>query len=106
MSWFDHLVVRTLPAVPRPVVGLVARRYVAGADAGDAVAETRRLMEAGACATLDILGESVTASDRAAEFTRQYIGLFSQITQLQLDSTVSVKLSMLGLNLDRAFCTD
>jgi proline dehydrogenase len=105
MSWFDHLVVRSLPLIPRPVVGLVARRYVAGATPDDAVAETRKLMGSGACATLDILGESVAARDRASEFTRQYISLFSQIRQLDLDSTVSVKLSMLGLTLDLAFCT-
>ena len=106
MSWFDQLVVRSLPAIPRPVVGLVARRYVAGESADNAVAEVRRLMADDACGTLDILGESVTARPRAEDFTRQYIGLFSLIRQLDLDSTVSVKLSMLGLTFDHAFCTD
>jgi proline dehydrogenase len=106
MSLFDRLVLGSLPFIPRPLVHFVAHRYVAGASADEAVAQVRRLMGDGACATLDILGESVSERASASEFTRQYIGLFSLVRQLDLDSTVSVKLSMLGLNIDQAFCAD
>lgn len=104
MSRFDRLLVRSLPYIPRPLVGFVARRYVAGDSEQQAIDTVRALMADGACSTLDILGESVTDRARAAQFTEQYSGLFSQLRQLDLDSTVSVKLSMLGLNLDRALC--
>lgn len=106
MSVLDRLLVGSLPFVPRAIVRLVARRYVAGDSMEQAIAEVRRLMADGACATLDILGESVTDRAHAARFTEQYSGLFSQLRQLGLDSTVSVKLSMLGLNFDRGLCTD
>src|SRR5262249_17695179 len=72
----------------------------AGATAEEAFATVRQLMTEGACATLDILGESVADAARATQFTRQYQELFPQIRALGLDSTVSVKLSMLGLELD------
>jgi proline dehydrogenase len=101
MSLLDRVLVTSLPLVPKPVVGLVAQRYVAGATAADALAAVRKLGHEGAASTLDILGESVKSSERATEFTRQYIALLGEVKAAGLDSTVSVKLSMLGLALSR-----
>ncbi len=104
MSLFTAIVVRTLPFVPRPIVGYVAKRYVAGARLEDAVRTIRELNAEGARATLDILGESVTAREKATEFTEGYIGLFDTIQREGLDATVSAKPTMLGLDIDPAFC--
>lgn len=104
MGFMTSLIVRTLPLVPKPIVGYVAKRYVAGAALEDAVRTIRALMAEGAMATIDILGESVSSREKAAEFTEGYIGLFDAIQREGLDATVSAKPTMLGLGIDEAFC--
>ena len=59
MSWFDRAVSFALPAVPKPVVRLFSRRYIAGSRMEDAFRVVRELKREGAMATLDILGEFV-----------------------------------------------
>lgn len=104
MGLFTSMVVRTLPLVPRPIVGYVAKRYVAGVALEDAVRTIRALMAEGAMATLDILGESVTSREKAAEFTDGYINLFDTIQREGLNATVSAKPTMLGLSIGEDYC--
>jgi len=104
MSLFSRLVIRVLPYIPKPVVGIAAKRYVAGETIDHAMDAIRLLNQEGAMATLDVLGEEVKARDRAIEFTAQYEKLFDVIESNSLDSNVSVKLTMLGLKIDEAFC--
>jgi proline dehydrogenase len=106
MGLFTRMIVAALPLVPKPIVGYVAKPYVAGAKLEDAIASIRQLNKDRACATLDILGESVTDRAKALAFTAQYKGLFDTIAQEKLDSNVSVKPTMLGLNIDEAFCRE
>ena len=104
MSLFTRMIVGMLPLVPKPIVGFVAKRYVAGVKLENAIDVIRQLDREGACATLDILGESVTDRGKAEWFTQQYIGLFETIKTHNLFSTVSVKPTMLGLNIDEGLC--
>lgn len=104
MNLVSKLVVRLLPIVPKGIVGFVAKRYVAGSKLDDAVRAIREINSQGASATLDILGESVTDTAKALDFTAQYIGLFDRIAEDHLDSTVSIKPTMLGLKIDPALC--
>ena len=104
MGLFSRMIVATLPYIPKPVVGLAAMRYVAGETVDRAVKAIKTLNAEGAMVTLDVLGEEVQSEARAELFTNQYIQLFSTISSKQLDSNVSVKLSMLGLKLDQDYC--
>jgi len=100
----SKLVVRLLPIVPKGIVGFVAKRYVAGNKLEDAVRTIRELNSQGASTTIDILGESVTDTAKSLDFTAQYIGLFDHVAEERLDSTVSIKPTMLGLKIDPALC--
>ena len=62
MTVFDRAIARTLPAVPRPVVQRLSRRYIAGSTCGEALDVVRRLNAAGKAATIDVLGESIDES--------------------------------------------
>lgn len=106
MSLFSRLVVVTLPAVPRALVGRIARRYVAGETREDAFSVIERLNAAGALATLDLLGEEVTDRGTAERAVKEYLRLFDEIERRGVRSNVSIKLSMLGLEIDEAFCRD
>ena len=106
MSLFNRLLVAGLPLVPRAIVGRVAARYVAGASLDDALRVVRELNQLGAMATLDLLGEEVSERDKALAAVDEYLRVFAAIQEQKLDSNVSIKLTMLGLKLDEAFCRD
>ena len=105
MGLFTRMIVGMLPLIPKPIVGFVAKRYVAGVKLENAIDIIRQLGREGACATLDILGEAVTKRAMAESFTKNYIGLFETIKREGLDSTVSVKPTMLGLKIDEGYCS-
>ena len=106
MSLFDRLVVWTLPAVPRFIVGKVASRYVSGETLADAVETIHRLNGEGAMATVDLLGEEVTEREKATTALAEYHRIFDAIREHGLDCNVSVKLTQLGLEIDEEFCRD
>jgi len=106
MGLFSRLVVTCLPVIPRPIVGLVAKRYVAGTTLDSALTTVRGLNDEGALATVDVLGESLPNLDKARQYVEEYLRLFAAIKAEGLNANVSTKPTMLGLNLDEAFCLD
>jgi len=84
----------------------MARRFVAGKTADAAMRAVRKLNEQQICTTLDILGEDVTDRDEATRCADAYIGLLERIAQDKVDSNVSIKLTMMGLEIDKQFCLD
>lgn len=106
MGWLSRLVVAGLPIVPKFLVGRVAARYVAGETLEDALDVVQRLNGEGAMATLDLLGEAVDDRAKAEAAVGEYIRIFDAIESRGLDANVSVKLTLLGLDVDEAFCRD
>ena len=104
MGLFNHLIVRTLPLVPRPLVGRVAARYVAGSSLDDAVRRVRELNALGAMATLDLLGEEVRERSVAEDATAECVHILEAIEREKIDSNLSIKLTLFGLKFDPAFC--
>lgn len=104
MSLFGRLVATTLPLAPRFLVGRVAARYVAGETLDEALATVRELNAQGAMATLDVLGEEVTERDKAIAATEEYLRIFDRIEEEGLDANASLKLTLLGLEIDEEFC--
>lgn len=106
MSLFSRLVVAMLPVIPKPIVGFVAKRYVAGETLEAAIDLVKQLNAEGAMVTMDVLGESVPNKEKALDYVEQYCHVFEAIEREQLDCNVSTKPTMLGLNLDESFCID
>lgn len=106
MSTFNRLLVTGLPAVPKPIVGKVASRYVAGETLADAVRAVRNLNQQGAMATVDVLGEEVKEREKALAAVDEYMRVFDTIAAEGLDSNVSIKPTLLGLKIDESFCRD
>lgn len=105
MSLMDKAVVLALPLVPKPIVGFFSKRYIAGSTRDDAFRVVHELGREGAMATLDILGEFISSLDQADANTRAYVDLVQQVAAQRLaEANVSVKLTALGLLLDRARC--
>jgi proline dehydrogenase len=106
MSAFNRLLVTGLPVVPKPLVGRVASRYVAGESLDDAIRVVRKLNEQGAMATLDVLGEEVSERGKATAAVEEYLRVFETIDREKVDSNISIKLTLLGLKIDEGFCRD
>ncbi|HWM93948.1 MAG TPA: proline dehydrogenase family protein [Thermoanaerobaculia bacterium] len=106
MSAFNRLLVTGLPVVPKPLVGRVASRYVAGEALADAVRVVRNLNQQGAMGTIDVLGEEVKEREKALAAVEEYLQVFDTIASEGLDSNVSIKLTLLGLKIDESFCRD
>jgi proline dehydrogenase len=86
--------------------GGFARRFIAGEDVDQALEATRALQAAGLRITLDHLGESVTSAAEADAATRTYLSLLDRIVAAGVERNVSLKLTQLGLSIDRATCLD
>ena len=106
MSLFDSLVKHGMPLVPKPIVGKVARRYVAGESLSDAVEEIRTLNDEGAMATVDVLGEEVNEHGKALDAVGEYVRLVEEIDRQGLDANISIKPTLLGLKIDEQLCSD
>jgi proline dehydrogenase len=106
LKLFDQAIVRMLPAVPRPVVRRLSAPYIAGPTLGDARATVAGLNAEGKLATVDVLGEEITRPAEAEAITQAYLDVLEAIETDGLDSSISVKLTGLGLKLDRALCRE
>jgi proline dehydrogenase len=83
-----------------------ARRFVAGESAAEAIEVARRIETSGMTHTLDYLGESVASMKDADAATRSYIALLQEIAAAGIGRNISLKLTQLGLTVDRATCVD
>ena len=83
-----------------------ARRFIAGETIDDAIAAVRRIEALGLHHTLDHLGESVTTLEATAACTAEYLTLMERVAGAGIERNVSLKLTQLGLDVDRAVCVD
>jgi proline dehydrogenase len=83
-----------------------ARRFIAGETVDEAIDAARRLETAGLAVTLDYLGESVASIGEADAATRAYLGVIDAIAASGIGRNVSLKLTQLGLTIDRATAVD
>ena len=103
---FSWLIRRGLPLVPKPIVGRVAKRYVAGETLEHALSTIEQLARDGAMATMDLLGEEVRERPKALAAADEYERMLDAIAERKLVANISVKLSALGLNIDERFCSE
>ncbi|MEN3338724.1 MAG: proline dehydrogenase [Acidobacteriota bacterium] len=83
-----------------------ARRFIAGETVDETIATAARIEAAGFTQTLDMLGESVGTMSEADAATRAYQALIDRIVASGIGRNISLKLTQLGLTVDRATCVD
>ena len=83
-----------------------ARRFIAGETIEEGIAAARAVEAAGLTQTLDYLGESVASIAAADQATRAYLAVIGAITAAGVGRNVSLKLTQLGLAVDRATSVD
>lgn len=83
-----------------------ARRFVAGESLEEALAAARDLNAKGIAVSLDLLGESVTSRDAATAARDAALVMFDRIHEHGVRGNVSIKLTQMGLDLDRALAIE
>jgi proline dehydrogenase len=104
MQLFNRIIVRILPLFPKPLVWLFSKRYIAGKTLSDAVEKTRDLNRLGCCGTMDVLGEDIEALEEAAAEKEECLRALEAIKGEGLDANLSLKLTALGLKIDKDTC--
>jgi proline dehydrogenase len=83
-----------------------ARRFIAGESTHEAIAAARAVEARGLSQTLDYLGESVASAAAADQATREYLDVIDDIVTAGIGRNISLKLTQLGLDLDRVTAID
>jgi proline dehydrogenase len=83
-----------------------ARRFVAGETVPDAIEAARGVEARGLSITLDYLGEHITNLAEADVGTREYLSMIGAILHSGIGRNISLKLTQLGLDVDKAYAVD
>jgi len=106
MNVLNKVLVPTISVLPKGVVKLFANKYIAGDKLSDAVNTVKNLNQKKLMATIDVLGESITEKREAVLSKDENIKVLNAIHTNNLECNLSIKLTMLGLNIDSEFCRD
>ncbi len=97
-EWAKRLVTRW------KVAWNVASRFIAGETLEEAMQVIQTLNTDGLNATVDHLGEHTTDAEEARRATEATLEILEEIERRNLRANVSVKLSAIGLTVDRGLC--
>lgn len=104
MMWFNKFVASLLPFMPRKLVWIFSKRYIAGTSINDAIKVSKKLNNEGYLVTIDLLGEFITKLKQAEENRDKYLEIIDHIQQNNINGNYSLKPTMFGLLLDKEIC--
>ncbi|HQI41770.1 MAG TPA: proline dehydrogenase family protein [Ignavibacteriaceae bacterium] len=103
MEAINHLIVKIVQLMPKPVVGFFSKKYIAGVTLQSAVDYVKKLNSKGIYATMDVLGESVASKDESIRCKNEAIEVIEAIEQNKLKANLSIKPTQMGLAIDEEF---
>ncbi|MFN4111885.1 MAG: proline dehydrogenase family protein [Ignavibacteria bacterium] len=106
MRLLNSAIIKIVELFPKSFIYLFASRYIAGEKIEDAVKTVRDLNSKKILATMDVLGEDTTTIEEANAAVEEAIKVLETINKENLQSTLSIKLTQLGLKLDYNLCLD
>ncbi len=99
----NNLIVSFVKLLPKSVVYIFAKKYIAGPKLTDAVNVVKKLNSIGILATIDVLGESITTKEEAELEKKECLKVIEIIEKEKLDANLSIKPTSLGLSIDKEF---
>jgi proline dehydrogenase len=85
---------------------ILASRFVAGEALEQTIPAIKSINEKGIAVSLDLLGENVSDRKVADATLLEYQNLIKGISDLGLNSSISIKLTMMGLDIDGSYTID
>lgn len=104
MNFVNQLIVKFVKILPKPVVFVFAKRYIAGVKLEEAVNAVKELNAKGILATMDVLGEAVSTKKESEEAKKECLEVLDTIQKNKLNANLSLKPTQLGLAIDEQFC--
>jgi len=104
MNIISKSIVRFVKILPKSIVFIFAKQYIAGVKLSDAMRVVKQLNANGILATVDVLGEAIESKQDAINAAEEAIKVLNEIDKNKLDANISVKLTQLGLLLGENFC--
>ncbi|MGB9665559.1 MAG: proline dehydrogenase family protein [Ignavibacteria bacterium] len=104
MRFLNSVIIKLVELFPKSFIYLFASRYIAGEKLEDAVKLVRELNSKKILATMDVLGEDTTNVEEANSAVKEAIRVLETINTEKLNSTLSIKLTQIGLKLSYDLC--
>src|SRR5690554_5016507 len=100
----NKLIVNILPYMPKKLIWVFSRRYIAGETIDDGLLASKLLNQQNIEVTIDLLGEFITTLDEAEAYKEIYLHIIDRFTGENINGSFSLKPSMFGLLLDTEAC--
>jgi proline dehydrogenase len=100
----NKLIARILPFLPRKLVWIFSRKYIAGETIEDAIRVSKEMNSQGIRVTIDLLGEFITHLSQAEENRDTYLTIIDRFRAEKIDGNFSLKPTSFGLLLDADTC--
>ena len=101
---FNQMITRMLPLMPKKLVWIFSRKYIAGETMDDAIRVCRTLNEQKVKITIDLLGEFITQLDEATANKNAYLQIIDRVEEEKIDGNYSLKPTSFGLLIDPEAC--
>ncbi|WP_372649204.1 proline dehydrogenase family protein [Draconibacterium sp.] len=100
----NKLIANMLPYMPKKLVWVFSKRYIAGESMEEGLLASKLLNEKGIEVTVDILGEFITRLHEAEKNRDEYLEVIERFTSENVKGNFSIKPTMFGLLLDKEVC--
>ncbi len=101
---FNTIITWMIPFMPKKLVWVFSKKYIAGETIDDAIKISRELNAGGIKVTIDLLGEFITNLQQAAENKDAYLAIIDRVQKENIDGNYSLKPTSFGLLLDKEIC--
>ncbi len=99
MSYLNKILYKILKVLPRSIVKLFSKRYIAGFNFDETIAICKNLNKQGFELTLDILGEHTKTKDQAILITGKYKDILRSINKNNIKANISIKPTHIGYDI-------
>lgn len=100
----NKLIANMLPYMPKRLVWVFSKRYIAGETIEEGLLASKLLNEQNIEVTIDLLGEFIESLEEAEENRDQYIAIIERFTSEGIKGNFSLKPSMFGLLINKDVC--
>ncbi len=97
---FNNIIIALLPFIPKFIIKLISNRYIAGVNDSEVLYVTKKINQMNLSVTIDILGEHTTKLEEAKTISENYIKLYKNIRDKDLDCNISLKPSHIGSDIN------
>ena len=101
MMWVNKTIAAILPLMPKNLVWVFSKRYIAGVKIEQAVTTSKKLNATKHMVTIDLLGEFIEELSEATKNKEEYLSIIETIQKNNIEGNYSLKPTMFGLLLDK-----